>query len=846
MNKQSQQQLKTENVPDREGSLGSWLEDLAQDSRYALRMLRRSPGFSLVAVLTVALGIGASTAVFTVINTFFLSSIPIPSTSNLVAVYAMPESADAHGNTPQPVSFPDLKEYRDRNKAFVEFAGYSSPMPISFSEGKSPDRLFAELVTGNYFTTLGLVPALGRFPSAEEDLTPGGDPVIVIGYGMWQRRFAGDPSVVGRLMYVNERPFTIIGVAPPAFKGINAIFGPDLWIPSMMAEDVLPAPSRDALQRRSKPLFIGIGKLRPGVSRQQAEADLKTIAARLQSEYPDSDAARTISLVALSDAALGIYFRQQLLFGSMVLSVIVALVLLIACSNVASLLLARAAARRQEIAVRLSLGAGRGRLIRQLLTESLLIAGLSGIVGYSLAVAGVRFLWSFRPAEYAQNFVNLKVNGDVPIFAIAVSLVSGLIFGIVPALESSRPGLVEALKEDVGGSGRSRRTFHLGNLLVVGQVALSLVALVIASLFLHSIARATKIDPGFETDHLAVFMLNPGQVGYDRPRTENFYREVRSRMSSQPGIASVSWASNLPLWGRAASGIVIEGKDEQRKSESLTSVLNTVDTGYFSTTGIAIVGGRDFTDDDRQASLPVAIVNQAMAARYWPDREAIGKRFHLGGESQYRQIVGIAKNANYQTLGESARPCIYLPLRQNFSDSMVLYVRTSGDAAPMLSTAEHVIHSIDPQMPIPDRRTGRKIMEQALWTASMGVGMLSLFGLLALTLASIGLYGLLSYSVNQRRREISIRMALGAARTQVLRLVLRQGMELIAIGILIGTALSLVCARALSSALYGVSAVDPASFLGASLVLSLVAALACFLPARVASKVDPYAGLRST
>jgi predicted permease len=824
----------------------SWLGDCLQDLRYGWRTLRRTPGFAAVAVLTIALGIGASTAVFTVINAFFLNSLPIRNSSTLVAVYAMPQSADPHANTPQPISFLDFKDYEDKNKVFSELAGYSSPMPISLSEGKIAERMFVELVTGNYFDTLGLTPVMGRFPGADEDRVPGGDPVVVIGYGTWQRRFGGNPSAVGRLIYLNERPFTIIGVAPPSFKGINAIFGPDLWVPSMMAEQILPAQMHDALRQRSKPLFTGVARLRPGVSMSQAEADLKTIASTLRFEYPDSDAARTVSLLSISDAALGAYFRQQMLFGSIVLTAIVALVLLIACSNVASLLLARAAARRQEIAMRLALGARRGRLIRQLLTESMLIAVFSGIVGFFLAVVGVRFLWSFRPAEYAQNFVDIRVNGTVLAFALVVSLMSGLIFGIAPALESSRAALMETLKEDTQGSGRSRRAFRLGNLLVTAQVALSLVSLVIASLFLRSIVRATGIDPGFQTDHLAIFTLNPGQAGYDRARTENFYREVRNRLNAQPGMVSVSWASNLPLWGRAVSGIVLEGKEQEGKFDAITSVFNTVDTGYFPTAGIPIVGGRDFSDDDREGSLPVAIINQAMATRYWPNQEAIGKRFHLAGESIYRQVVGIAKNANYQTLGESPRSCIYLPLRQHFSDSMVLYLRTSVDPARVLLAAQRVIHDIDPQMPVRDVRTGRKLIDQALWTASMAVGMLSVFGLVALGLASIGLYGLLSYSVNQRQREISVRMALGAGRAQVLQLILGQCMLLVSIGVGIGIALSLVAGRALSKALYGVSAADALSFAGASFVLLMIAGLACYVPARVASQVNPLAGLRGS
>ena len=823
-----------------------WLRDLPQDLRYGWRALRKSPGFALVAILTIALAVGASTAVFTMVNTFFLNSLPIHDVSHLAAVYTMPQNADARSTTPQQLSFLDLKDYQERTHVFKNLAGYTSPVAVSFSEGKGADRVFAEIVTGNYFQTLELAPVIGRFLTADEHQAPGGDPVVVIGYGMWQRRFGGRPSAIGRVIYINERPFTIIGVAPQSFKGVNAIFGPDLWIPSMMAEQVLPAQSRNALKVRSKALFTGAGRLRPGVSMAQAQADLRTIAAALRVEYPDADAARTVSVLSVSDAALGSYFGQQLLFGSIVLTAIVTLVLLIACSNVANLLLAKAAARRQEIAVRLALGARRSRLIRQLLTESMLLAVMSGVLGYGFAVAGCRFLWSFRPPEVAQNFVDLKIDAAVLGFALVVSLASGLIFGIAPALESSRAGLVENLKEDTLGSGRSRRAFRLGNLLVVGQVAFSLIALVTASLFLRSMVRASAIDPGFETQHLALFILNPGQVGYDKARTENFYREARARMSAQPGVISVSWSSNLPLWSRAVSGIAIEGREEERKSETITSVLNTIDADYFATTGIPIQRGRDFTEGDQEGALPVAIINQAMATKYWPNQDAIGKRFRFAGENFYRQIIGVARDANYQTLGESPRPCIYVPLRQNFTDSMVLYVRSSGDSSQILAPAQRVIREIDPQLPIPDVRTGRKIIEQALWTASMGISILLLFGGVALGLASIGLYGLISYSVKQRQREIGIRMALGAGRMQVLQLILRQGLRLVAMGVGIGIALSLMFGRALSKMLYGVSGGDPLSIVAASLVLFVVAGLACYLPARAASKVNPVAGLRAS
>jgi predicted permease len=806
--------------------------------------MRKNPGFTLVAVLTVALGIGASTAVFTVLNTIFLSSLPVRNLSSLVALYAMPEHADPRSTTLQPISFLDLKDYREKNKVFTDLAGYSSIIPISFSEGKGADRIFAEVVTGNYFETVGLTPAAGRFLGSAEDKDAGNDPVVVIGYGMWQRRFGGDQSAIGRTIYLNERTFTIVGVAPQSFKGINAIFGPDLWVPSMMADQVLPAQLHGALRDRGKGLFTGAARLKPGISMAQADADIKTIAAGLRSEYSDSHMSRTATLFLISDAAFGNFFRRAMVFAAVVLSVIVGLVLLIACSNVANLLLARAAARRQEIGVRLALGARRSRLIRQLLTESLLLALFSGLLGLGFAVAGCKLLWSFRPVEYAQNFVDLKLNGMVFVFVLVISLASALIFGVAPALEGSRSTVMDVLKEDTQGSGRSRHVIRLSNVLVIGQVALSLTSLVAASLFLRSMVRASMIDPGFQTDHLAVFMLNPGQVGYDKARTETFFHEVRTRMNAQPGIVSATWASNLPLWQSAAHGIVIEGREQERQSEAISSVSNTVDTDYFSTMRIPLLRGRDFSEDDRAGSLPVAIINQTMASRYWPTQDAIGKRFHFAGERFYRQIVGIAKNANYGTLGESPQSCIYVPLRQNFSDAMVLYLQTSVDPSQILMPAERILHNVDSQLPIPDARTGHKIIEQALWTAKMGIGMLSIFGAIALSLASVGLYGLMSYSVRQRQREISLRMALGAGRGQVLQLILRQGLGMVATGIAIGTMLSFAFGRAVSKMLYGISPSDPISILGASLVLLIIAGLACYLPARTASKLNPLTGLR--
>jgi predicted permease len=511
---------------------------------------------------------------------------------------------------------------------------------------------------------------------------------------------------------------------------------------------------------------------------------------------------------------------------------------------VANLLLARAAARRQEIAVRMALGAGRSRLIRQLLTESVLLALLSGILGFLFGYGGCQVLSSLRPAQYAQNLAELRVDPAVFGFAFAVAILTGLIFGIVPALRSSRTSVSEVLREETRTVGRSRSRISLANILLAGQVAVSLVLLVVAALFLRSIQHEYTIDPGYQTKHLALFMLYPGQAGYDQARTEQFYKEARERMASAPGILSASWASNLPLWGRKETGVVIEGQEQRKKSEDISTVVNTVDLGYFSTLGISFLAGRDFTQDDRDIATPVAIINDTMAANYWPSQDALGKRLQLPHGKQSVQIVGVVKTTNYQSLGEPPQPCVYIPLRQNFSDGMILYVRTERDPSTVLAAVQGEIRNIDPGLPLEDIRTGTMVIDQALWWSKIGVGLLGVFGILALSLASVGLYGIMAYSVNQRRREIGVRMALGADQESVSLLVLRQGMAVVLSGVGVGVGAAFLLGRVLSRFLYGVSGSDLFSIGSASLVLLIVALVACYLPARSASRVDPLVALR--
>ena len=832
-------------VPAGAANSGALFADLARDLRYAGRMLLKTPGFTAVAVLTLALGIGANTAVFTILNTFLFNPFPVADAQSLVAVETMQSKTTKTQNDLRPVSFPNLKDYREKNQVFSSLAGYSSVLSLTMLEGAESQRVFGQLVTQSYFGTLGLKPALGRFFTPDEDATPGGHPVVVIGYAAWQMRFGGAMDILGKTVKLNDHPFVIVGVAQKGFKGITAIFGPDMWIPSMMAAELLPPPQRKALEDRAALSFTGVGRLKPGVSLPRAQADLRAIAAALEKEYPGANEGQTVTLQPIVDAALGTQWRG-LKVGSAMLMAVVGLVLLLACSNVANLLLARASARRQEIAVRMALGAGRQRLVRQLLTESVLLGLLGGVFGLFVGYAGCQVLWSLKPTEYAANLVEMRLNTNVFVFSLVVSVLTGLIFGILPALRTSRTPVAEILKEDTRTAGRSLQQIGLANVLLAGQVAVSLVLLVVSALFLRSVEYQYTIDPGFQTKHLVVMMLYPGQQGYDRARTQQFYKEVRERLARIPGVASASWAANLPFWAQAQSGLLIEGQEQRKKAEEISTVAITIDLGFFETMNIPLLDGREFTDDDREETEPVAVVNDTMAARYWPNQSAIGKRIKLPAEKSLRRIVGIVKTVDYASLGEPPQACVYLPLRQKYTDSMVLYVKTEGEPGQMFSTLQGELRNIDPALPIEDVRTGSKLIEQELWGTKIGVGLLGVFGLLALGLASVGLYGLMAYNVNQRRREIGIRMAMGAGQARVLQLIVREGMTLVGGGAALGLLLSAALGRLLSRFLYGVSGNDPVSLASASLVLLTVAAIACYLPARKASRVDPLAALRES
>ncbi len=814
-----------------------------QDLRYGFRTLLRTPALAAAAVLSLALGIGANTTIFTVINTLFLNPLPVEQPARLVAVNTLDTKNTTQFGNVMPLSYPNMVDLGDGNQAFSGMAGYSAPVLLAMRTSGEPDTVFAQIVTGNYFDVLGLHPATGRFFLPEEDRTPGSRPVVVINYRLWQRQFGGRADIAGRTIRLNTIEFTVVGVAPPGFMGVTALFGPDMWLPAMMVPLVMPGESAGWLTDRSALAFSGIARLAPGTTIAQAQANLSTRARALERSFPNQNAGRGVSLMPLSEATIFPGMRQGLLLGGLVLMGVAGLVLLIACSNVANLLLARASSRRQEMAIRIALGAGRGRIVRQLLTESVVLAVAGGALGLGLGTWGRDVLWSFRPAQVANNFVELPIDARVLAYNIALSLLTGLVFGIAPAWQASRSGVGRAMN-DMRASGVSGRGAALRNALVVGQVAFSLVALVAAALFLRSIQQAYAIDPGFDASKLAVLGVNPQQARYERGRTEQFYRDVRERLSSVNGVDAVSWAANAPLWANLYRRMSLEGQAQQDGTTSVLTLVNTVDQDYFRTLGVAVRRGRDFGPGDRRESRPVAIVNDTMAAKYWPGQDPVGRRVLFEGEPTAREIVGVVATTKYQTLGEAPQSCLFVPLAQNYRDAMVLYVRTVEDPAAMVGTMQRTVRALASDVPLNSPTTVESLLRQSLWMVKFGVGLLVAFGLLALGLASVGIYGLMAYAVTQRTREMGVRIALGANPLAVRWLVLGDAMKLVGAGLLLGLGGALLLGRSMTSLLYGLSGADAVSLIGASLTLLLVSVVASYLPARRASRIDPAISLR--
>jgi predicted permease len=817
-----------------------------QDLRYSVRVLLKSPGFTAVAALSIALGIGANTAVFSLVNAVLFKPLPVDHPEQLAALYTMEPSS----SYPDAFSYPDYLDYRDRNEVFSDLVGHYGVQLSLANSGGQPELIWGELVTGNYFTGLGVKAAAGRTFTGEDDQQPGASPVAVLSYSFWQRRFGGDQQVIGKTLKLNGHDYTVTGVACFGFSGTRFLgFIPDIWVPMMMRDQVLGGGD-EWMSRRGNHWMNVNGRMKPGVTIAKASSAMSTVASQLEQAYPETNRNVSIKIIPGGTKTQPLPGGDNFIpFVSALLMFVVGLVLLIACANVANLLLARASVRRREIAIRLALGASRWRLIRQLLTESVLISLLGGSAGLLLAMWALDLLGGHPPNL---DFPTINPDYDLALdhrvfgFTLALSVVTGVVFGLLPALQASRPDLVTTLKGESQNTTSGSRRLAVRNILVVSQVALSLMLLISAGLFIRSMQNAERMSPGFDTSGLLLASVDLGVQGYKEDRGKAFYKQLVDRVESLPGVERVSLASPLPLDAYSSSvRVLIEGYVPRSEDDKIEVMYTAAAPNYFQTIGTPIVRGREFEERDREEMPGVVIVNETMARLYWPQEDPIGKRLQLRRSSgPYLEVIGIAKDGKYITLGEDPMPYMFLPCRQSYKSRMTILIRSQADPANLAAGLRREVGALDETLPVFGIKTMPQFMERSLWASSNVAGLVGGFGLAALLLAAVGIYGLMSYSVAQRTREIGIRAALGAQPGDVLRLVAKQGMSLALIGIALGLAGALALTRVMSSLLYGVSATDPATFSVITLLLTAVAFLACYIPARRATKVDPMIALR--
>lgn len=792
--------------------------------------------FTAVIILSLALGIGANSTIFSLLNGILLRSLAVSEPQRLVAV----SSADIKNGQTLRVSYLNYKDLRDRNQVFSNLALYTA-ITVNLTGSGEPRPLIAHLVTGNYFQTLGVKTILGRAFLPEEDITPNARAVTVIGYGLWQKLFALDPHITSRTLTISGRAFNIIGVAPEEFHGINELYGADLWIPMAMYPQVFPAPAW--VNQRRAAVFSVVGRFKPGVTQPRAQGEMQSLAAELAREYPRENTGRTVSLSPIAEAAISAQDRVIYSRTGSILLTISGIVLLIACANVANLLLARAAGRAKEISVRLAMGATRWHLIRQLLVESILLAVLGGAVGLIAAQFAHGFLWPMRPPAMKHAAFRFDLDARVLAYTFGVALLTGILFGLPPAFGASRSNLSTDLKERTGSAPTVGR-FPSRAALVILQLAFSLVALIGAGLFLRSLQAAMQIDPGFDAQHTAYITFNCADQGYNETRGREYRREALDRAASTPGVESAGLAKDGPFTAGGSRTALIHGAQDLTNGAGRQILTSVTYPGYFQTIRIPLLKGRDFTLSDTPDSPRVAVLNDTAARMFWPNEEAVGKIIQFAGENLPVQIVGVVHTASYLMPGEAPQAMAYLSMNQYYFAYGALYIRARSDSAGTLAAVERRMHSIDPNLYL-DAQTVDSAMRQTLWAQSLSAGLLSLFGGLALLLSSLGIYGVMSYVVSLRAREIGVRMALGADPGRVERMLLREGANLVAAGLGGGLIAAFALSRALDTMLVGVGGRDPGAFIGAGLVLSAVAMLACWLPARRATRIDPSLALRS-
>jgi predicted permease len=808
---------------------------LTHDLRLARRMLVKNPVFTAVVIITLALGIGLNTAVFSAIDALLLRPLQgVRAPGELVQVYRSWPGDMKYGSNSVPHYF-DVRERSGDVFSGVALWDYEA---MSLSSAGRPERVLGQMVSANFFSLLGVTPVRGRTFVPQEDSGRGAHPVAIISYPTWKRLYGGDSAIVGKSLLLNGTSYSIIGIAPEAFKGINQVITPALWVPLMQYDQVRLGQRSNFDSRGNNSMNI-IARLKSGVSLKAANDRMNQLVAQLRTEHPDDYKENSITLVPQSEAGVHPMFKSAEVGISSVVMAVVAILLLVACVNVANLFLARARDRAREMAVRLSLGATRGALIRQLLTESLVFAGVSALVGLGVAVWAIH-LGNRISLPFDIDFnADLRLSPTVLAFTIAISAVTGVLFGIAPALQATHPSLIPALKgEAPAGTSRSR----ISSGLVVAQMALSIVLLTGAGLFLRNLKAATAADKGFVSDHLLIAEVDPGLQGYDRARTEEFYRRLSERLGAIPGVRALGFAEMVPLgFSENDSFVTIPGYVPTGK-EFMSVQNNTVAPGYFEAMGIPILKGRGFTAQDDSGGRAVIVVNQRFADHFLAGKDPIGQTVSSRGKDH--TIIGVVPTGKYMRLGEDATAFMYFVHAQHWGAGTIVHVRTSGDPSAFIPVLRSEIAALDPMLPLSNVRSMENHLGIALLPARLSGAVLGIFGILGLVLAAVGIYGVMAYSVAQRTREIGIRMAIGAAAGDVVRLVMRQGMVLVLAGTGVGLVGAVAASRLIRGILYGSGANDPLTFVAVPLVLMGVSMLATWIPARRAAAMDPLRALR--
>lgn len=808
---------------------GNMFADFAQDIRYGARVLFKNPGFTVIAVIALALGIGANTAIFTVVNAVLLRALPYKDPDRLLMVWEDASKIGFPNNTPSPANFID---WRDQNQLFEGMAA-THRQTFNLTGIGEPERIDGRRVSSNLFALLGVDPQLGRAFIADED-KPGANNVVILSNRLWRRRFAADASIVGKTLTLNGQAFTVVGVMPQRFEFPSR--EDELWIPMAFSAE-------EAARRGSHYLEV-IGRVKPGVTPQQAQAEMSTIGARLEQQYPDSNSNVGVTVIPLHEDLVGdIKPALLMLLGA------VGFVLLVACANVANLLLARAAVRQREIAVRMALGASRWRLVRQFLTESVLLGAIGGIVGLILSFVALIVLKSFIPENISQASA-INMDGRVLGFTLLISILTGLIFGLAPASQRSDFELNEVLKEGGRDPGAGSRGKRMRGMLVITEVAVSLILLIGAGLLVNSFLRLRNIDPGFKTDQVLTMGVVLPQLKYpDRARRAAFYTEVIRRVESLPGVKAAGVTNWIPLVLQGDSiGISIEGKPDPNLSQRPNAATRVINPNYFSAMGMNLLKGRNLDARDQATSPAVSVISETMARRFWPDQDPIGKRFTPGDSSrddQWIQVIGVVNDVRQFELTVEPKPQMYLSYEQvGFFAPRYLVVKTDVEPSSLAATVRQAVWEIDKDQPVSNIQTMEEVVSESIARQRFSMLLLAIFAGVALVLAAVGIYGVMSYSVAQRTHEIGIRMALGAQTGAVLKLAVGHGLKLLIAGIVIGLGAAFLLTRLMSTLLFGVTPTDPLTFTAISLILLAVGLIASYIPARRATKVNPLAALR--